>query len=105
MSEQDRINEIVAKLPPIFQPYANHYVALLLTLQADEITDIVSNIVNGNTDETYKLLISKLSDAELLTEMDRINNYLDRLNADARAEGEYLKNFLNVIIAIGIASI
>jgi len=105
MSQITKIRELVAKLPLELQPYASHYVELLLNFQTSEIAALLDLAVGGDIKLAYQMLVAKMSTEELLDEMDRLNLMLIQQNKDAKAEGEYLKNFLNVAIVIGIAAL
>lgn len=105
MSEITRIQALVDKLPLELQVYAAHYVELLLKFQASEIANILDLVVGGDIILAYKMLVVKMSTEELLVEMDRLNAMLVQQNKEAKAESEYLKNFLSVAIAIGMAAI
>ena len=105
MSEISKIQELVAKLPLELQPYAQHYVELLLQFQTSEIAALLDLAVGGDINLAYQMLVAKMSTGELLAEMDRLNLMLIQQNKEAKAESEYLKNFLSVAIAIGLAAL
>lgn len=105
MALNEKLQEIVAKFPSALQPYVPHYVELLKKFTFDEIQAIVNQTVNGNSLAAYNAVISKMSNDELLIELKRINALMDGLIVDAKAETEYLKNFINVAIAIGLSAL
>lgn len=105
MSEIERIQTLVHKLPLELQVYASHYVELLLKFQASEIANILDLAIGGDVNLAYRMLVTRMSTEELLSEMDRLNTMLVEQNKEAKAESEYLKNFLSVVIAIGIAAL
>jgi len=105
VSEITKIRELVAKLPLELQVYAQHYVELLLKFQTEEIANLLDLAVGGDINLAYKMLVAKMSNDELLAELDRLNAMLVEQNKEAAAEAQYLRNFLNIAIAIGIAAL
>lgn len=101
----EKIAKLIEKLPKDLQPFAPHYIELLKRFTAAEIANLVSQTVSGDSQIAYKSLVSKMSDDELLEEMTRLNTVMDGLITGARAEAEYLKNFITVAITIGLAAI
>lgn len=104
-TESEKIQQIVDKLPQEFQVFAPHYVELLMKFQASEISAMIDSIIGNDIKLAYKMLVEKMSTEELLAEMDRLNAVLIEKKEEALAETQYLKNFINVAIAVGIAAI
>lgn len=104
MALTEKAQELIGKLPAELQPFAGHYIDLLQRFTMDEIRGIISLSVEGNSQAAYAALVAKMSKDELLVEIARLNSVMDDLIANAKAETEYLKNFLNIAIAIGLSA-
>ena len=104
-TESEKIQQIIDKLPAELQTYGSHYAALLLTFQTDEISAMLDELIGGDVSLAYRVLVSKMTDTQLLSELDTINAALMEQNSQSEAEGEYLKGFLKVAIAIGLAAL
>lgn len=103
--DTEKLTLLVSKLPVNLQPFAEHYIDMLQRFTLTEIDAMVNKAIEGNVHAAYLDLVSKMSNTELLAEMDKLNNMMDGLIDVAKAETTYFKNFISVLIALGLAAI
>lgn len=100
----DKILELIAKLPAELQPLATEYIPAMQNMALSEILAMITELVNGNTVAAYKVIASKMTNDELLHEINALGNDVQAANALNAASIAKQKNVLIAVLttALGI---
>lgn len=104
MTLSDKVQNLISKLPPELQPYAPHYIDLLQRFTYEEIQGIVNQAIGGDSLAAYQAVVAKMTNDEVIAELERLNKVMDGLIDEARVETETLRNFVNTAIAVGLSA-
>jgi len=97
MATKITIEELMAKLPDEYNPVIAKYGPALLEMTTGELWSWIELMARGDTDRAYKTLLSRMTNAALITEMDKINAEWETTN---EANAQRLKLQRNASLAI-----
>jgi hypothetical protein len=98
------LEEIIAKLPEEFQPWARQYGNAFLDMAFTELTNLVDKIAEGNFADAYAVIVSRFTTEELIRSQQRVNEELIKLNKQNASFAEFqkqlVKDALNILLLI-----
>ena len=101
------LDELKAKLPEPFKPWAETYGPAFLAMTADEVKAWIELLIRGKGIEAYEAVLKKLPATELLSEWDTLKgqwakaneNNAERMSLQKAASVAALKILLTVALA------
>lgn len=103
------IEEIKAKLPPEFQPIVDQYGPSLLAMSVADLWAWIDLLAKGDSAGAYKTLLSKLPNADLFAEANKLLDDWQKANEANKARVELQKAaataVLKVCLAIALAAV
>lgn len=98
--KQTKLDDIIGKLPDEYKPIAEKYVTVLLNMSLDEITAFLTALVNAGWEDAYKQIVGKMTNTELIKELNNLNNALATLNiAGLEKKKVYQQLMLSILTA------
>ena len=79
------LDELLAKVPDPLKPIAKEYGPALLKMTADEIWAWITLLIQGKTDEAYKVVLAKMDSQDLSAEWAKLNAEWATANAENAA--------------------
>lgn len=102
------LDELQAKLPAQFKPWATAYGPVFLAMGADEIKAWIERILKGDIEGAYRQVLTPQSNPELLAEWDGLNAEWMEANvanaAKIAAQKEALTAIVKILLAIALAA-
>lgn len=103
------LDEILAKLPPEFKPFAMTYGPALLKMGQDEIISWIGLIARGQTAEAYRQILANMPTADLLNEWTVLNNEWENANRAEAAKRALVQEatvaILKVLLSIALVAV
>ncbi len=107
MSTKLTLDELIAKLPDAYKPWATQFGPAFLAMTSDEVMAWLNKVVRGDVLTAYKDVLAKLPNADLLNEWDTINagwqaandKYADRIALQKSAAVAIVKILLAIALA------
>lgn len=72
------IDELQARLPEQFRPWAATYGPAFLAMTAQEVKAWIEMLIRGDVLPAYQAVLAKLPNADLLNEWDKLNQHVRR---------------------------
>ncbi len=104
MTLNEKITELIAKLPAELQPLAMEYLPTFQQMTLEEIRAMITQLVTGHTVEAYKVLAAKMINDELLAEINDLVGDTQAANEiNAASITKQQKAFISILtVAVGI---
>lgn len=103
------LKDIIEKLPPELKEIADLYLPLLTGMADNEIKQWIDNLLRGDWQTAYRLVVSKMTTEQLLAEQTRINKKLKAISekdaANEEIQKQLITDLLNLVLKLGLAAV
>lgn len=103
------IQQLIAKLPPQFQSWAETYIQFIANNTFEQITAWINLIMLGDWQAAYEQVIANMTTEQLGQELDRINESFRLQNitnvAQMVTQRAMIQNLLSILIAVAQVAI
>ena len=94
----DALSALLEKVPESIRPVVIEYGPALLKMGKEELWEWIKLLLNGRNREAYRVVLQKMSNAELSTEWDRLDAKWQAANVANREDVELQKAALNALL-------
>lgn len=96
------LEDLIQKLPEIYQELARTHIKLLINLTYDELEVWTKLMLEGDYEQAQANLIKQMSTQEAIDDTTAIKNIMKELNKEAKAQADTWREFFLQIILIGL---
>ena len=99
------IEDVIKKLPKMFQALARAHLKALTKLSLIEVTAWTMLMLEGDYEQAHKSLIAFMDTSDLIEDTKALKSLLSRFNRRSKAEADMWRNFFLTILTILLSSI
>lgn len=99
------LEDIIKKLPKIFQDLARIHLKILLKLTREEVEKWVRLMLTGDYENAHKRLLAKMSTKEAIEDANALLEVVKQLNKQAQTEADMWREFFLQIFLILLGKI